>query len=436
MNKFIQSTKKFFSTKPVRIVIALIIIAAIMTGVSFGVIALVKALSGPCDKQPGTTWDNDLKTCVKDSCQMDNGEDGIVCKAKGKANKCIAKNYCDYIGLEGSYSYDEDSCMCKLDCSALGSEFEGFTKDGLQNEIDMQKVGDNYIPVGGEGLTCGFPCDIANNKFCEAGYLCAKSINYDKQTKAKQQFLTGDCLNSSEFVLCDNDKKIACRSKNDCTSDDEGNVVCKMHNCGDDDNKVMACTSDSDCGSGLQFINSCISDIEINGKSKHFKKVKYCTKTDKSSINKFCLNKDNIGENSMGNIVSCDSSKEGVSAINPQCPHTQDPPGCAKNGLCENGWQAIPSGGVSKCFSVNEPIPNSLSEGDCCMLNRTATDPFGNQFCCIKNTQSNPSCLNKTTKPYSAKLLNNTPGSNLKTMLQCTSDLEIYNKLKNKDIIF
>jgi hypothetical protein len=433
MNKFIQSTKQFFNKKPVRIVTALLVIAIIMTGVVFGVIALVKALSDPdpCAKQPGTTWDKNLKVCVKNSCQMDNGEDGFVCKNQKTRgiNTCIPKDYCDYNGPEGQYSYDEESCMCKLDCSSLGEEYQGFTKDGLQNEINMQKLGDKYIPVG-DGLICGLPCDISNKKFCNVGDLCAKSINYNKQTKTKEQYLPGECL-PSNFVLCNKDKNIACSSQDDCITDDEGNVVCKFKYCGDGDDKVIACTSDSDCGTGSEFIGSCSNIIKAkNGSSKRFKNVKYCTKTDKSSINAFCLNIDNIGENSEGQVVSDCSLKEGVSDANPQCPHSQNPPGCAINGLCDNGWQAIPNGGKQQCLPKNKPIPTSLSEGDCCDGNHTAVDPFGNKFCCIKDTTKNHSCLNKTKKPYSAKLLKNPPGSDLTTKIKCpnSNELNILNK--------
>ena len=430
-NKFIMSTKLFFNKKPVRIVVALLIIAAIMTGVAFGVIALVNAFSDPCAKQPGTTWDKDLKVCVKDSCEVD-GEDSYVCKNKKTrgVNTCIPKDYCDYSGPEGNYYYDEDSCMCKLDCSSLGEEYQGFTRDGLQNEINMQKSGDNYIPVG-DGLICGLPCNISDKKFCKVGDLCAKSINYNKQTSTKEPYLPGQCL-PSNFVLCNKDKNIACSSQDDCITDNEGNVVCKFKSCGDGDDKVMACTSDSDCGTGTEFIGSCNSKniiIAKNGSSKQFKKVKYCKKTDKSSTNPFCLNIDNIGESSEGEIVSDCGLKDGVSDANPQCPHSQNPPGCAINGLCDNGWQAIPNGGKQQCLPINEPIPKNLSEGDCCDAHHNAVDPFGNKFCCIKDTTNNPSCLNKTQKPYSAKLLNNPQGSDLTTKIKCPSGNDKLNKL-------
>ena len=61
MNNTINKIKLFFKGKPARIIIALLVIAAIMTGVAFGVIALINALSDPCAKQPGKEWNKDLK---------------------------------------------------------------------------------------------------------------------------------------------------------------------------------------------------------------------------------------------------------------------------------------------------------------------------------------------------------------------------------------
>ena len=425
MNKFIQNTKLFFNKKPVRIVVALLVIAIIMTGVAFGVIALVNAFSDPC--QSGYYYDNNLKVCVKDGCKNICGTD----RGPFKKGNCFPDNYCDYSGPEGQYYFGSDACGCKLDCSSLGKEYQGFTTDG-RTEVQMQLQSDGtYKPVG-DGLICGLPCDISNKKFCKVGDLCAKSINYNKQTSTKEPYLPGQCL-PSNFVLCNKDKNIACSSQDDCITDDEGNVVCKFKYCGDGDDKVMACTSDSDCGTGTEFKGSCSKIIKAkNGKSKQFKKVKYCTKTDKSSTNPFCLNIDNIGENSDRQIVSDCSLKEGVSDANPQCPHSTNPPGCAINGLCDNGWQAIPNSGKQTCLQTL--TPTSLSEGDCCDSNHTAKDPFGNKFCCIKETTNNPSCLNKTKKPYSAKLLNNPPGSDLTTKIKCpTSDklnkLNILNKI-------
>lgn len=79
MSNFINKAKTFFNGKPVRIIIALIIIAAIMTGVAFGIIALVNSLSAKCSNQPGTDWNNDLQKCIPRQCE----DGGKVCTIKG-----------------------------------------------------------------------------------------------------------------------------------------------------------------------------------------------------------------------------------------------------------------------------------------------------------------------------------------------------------------
>ena len=53
MSKFIDKTKNFFKEKPVRIIIALIIIASIMTGVAFGIKLLVDSLKTPLKCKAG-----------------------------------------------------------------------------------------------------------------------------------------------------------------------------------------------------------------------------------------------------------------------------------------------------------------------------------------------------------------------------------------------
>ena len=55
MTKFIDKTKAFFKEKPVRIILALIIIASIMTGVAFGIIALLNSLKKKWNQPIGSS---------------------------------------------------------------------------------------------------------------------------------------------------------------------------------------------------------------------------------------------------------------------------------------------------------------------------------------------------------------------------------------------
>ena len=114
MNDTINKIKLFLKGKPARIIIALLVIAAIMTGVAFGVIALVNTLSDPCAKQQGKEWNKDLKKCVLRECP----NDGDLCLIKGasKEGNCVPKDYCkEYQGAQ--YRYDPDTCECTIDCS-------------------------------------------------------------------------------------------------------------------------------------------------------------------------------------------------------------------------------------------------------------------------------------------------------------------------------
>jgi hypothetical protein len=121
----------------IRKIIAIIVILSIIAGISIGSYFLYRKFVDPCAGQPGTKWDKTLKTCVLDSCK-----DGQICNnPKVGVNKCIPNNYCDVTSHDGyKYKYDPDSCMCKLDCSSLGADYQGFTVDG-RNEVPMQDQG-------------------------------------------------------------------------------------------------------------------------------------------------------------------------------------------------------------------------------------------------------------------------------------------------------
>lgn len=404
-NNFIQSTKKFFNKKPVRIIFAIIVIASIMTGIGFAIIALVGALSDPCSKQPGTVWSDDVKSCIPAQC------DGNlpVCLKKGSNwyKQCPPINYCDSSTPEGyNYKYDTDSCECILDCSSLGEDYDGFTPDGKFNSISMKKDGNNYIPEDND-LICGYKCDFSDKNFCTSDFYCAIHKVYNPVTKTTTVENKG-CLPKNDYVLCSSDNTIACHSQSDCTKDDNNNTVCKFNYCGyDDPNNVIACTKDSDCGEGNYFKGMCSEEIKTkNGISKQFHKVKYCRETEKSSGNSYCINKYRISENKNLTVNNkCKDLKltDGVSLKNPQCSNSFDIEGCAKFGMCDNSWQASPNSAKSYCYPKNNKIPNELSSGSCCDSGFQSSDPLGNKFCCIK--QNNPKCLNITEHPYSKKML-------------------------------
>jgi len=440
INKFILGTKQFFNKKPVRIVVALLVIVAIMTGVAFGIMALIGAFSDPCTKQTGTTWDKDLKVCVKDSCQMDNGEDGIVCKAKGKVNQCIATDYCDYSGPEGQYSYDEESCMCKLDCS----EGEGYTKSGKNSTLMRE---DNNKPE--DSLTCGYYCEYASNiegndfggnNWCMNGYICGLN-KLDTTPQTYGQF-PGMCLDPS-YELCPGSESVACKN-GQCVSTPEGQL-CQFIKCGDglsadDKIKRIACEKREDCyadgiiGSDSQY--ECLPLSE-----RKFQTVGICVDkknnsgTNKSNGDPTCLNPTYIGENKDGKAVDCRKASptntplQGITRRVKQCSDSlklgksiYDKTGtdyntCALHGVCSSGneWEAYPDDNKSQ-FNCTSSSPEicSLSEqceadeSDCCP-GRKVNNPTDSSksFCCAVSTTGNPNCFNQTLYPYSLSRLQN-----------------------------
>ena len=482
MNKFIQNTKLFFNKKPVRIVTALLVIAAIMTGVAFGVIALVNAFSDPCAKQPGTTWDKDLKVCVKDSCQMDNGEDGYVCKAKGKVNQCIAKDYCDYSGPEGQYSYDEDTCMCKLDCSSLGEEYQGFTTDG-RTEVSMQLQSDGtYKPQPDNILYCGSKCEYSKYSlntnpqqdpnyggtgWCAPNTTCGQII-YD--TNPPETYNSGYCLKNPPYKLCDGDnpKDVACENGN-CISGPENTPLCPFTICGKksgETNNRIACESLKDCYADGNIPDNptyeCIKNDLL--KNKNIQNVGICVDihdNSKSGTNKSCtvdecLDPDSIGENNKGRAVSCKDKKlSGISRLVPQCKYSLKPGKilysddisldditCASYGVCNvnnNKWQANPNKRPNDNCLQSQPEICSIGEdcelddGDCCPYNTRTPNPEkpGKFFCCGSSLdEDNKNCFNDTNFPYSKQLL--TGQGNLMDTIEIPKNTDPV--LKNKKI--
>lgn len=459
MNKFIQSTKQFFNKKPVRIIVALLIIAAIMTGISFGVIALVKALSDPCAKQPGTTWDKDLKVCVKDSCQMDNGEDGIVCKAKGKVNQCIAKDYCDYSGPEGQYSYDEDSCGCKLDCSSLGEEFQGFTTDG-RTEVSMQLQSDGtYKPQPDNILYCGSKCEYSEIKnqynaegiigginWCKKGFICGKNLNENEDASK----IRGQCYDENIYNYCDepNNDNVVCKisGKSTCNHNGpNGNARCNTSKCGEEDSAYgLACKLPSDCTLDGTIKSGFTCDKITDKKFQH---IGICSKTDKLSTDQYCIHKDKIGENFNKEIIKCDDNHLGISSAIKQCSNNTFSGLIIENGeyqiknysctksICSNNeWQAAPNNIQDQCMSKDPEICTNAKQCNidikkCCDI------PYSRQEnskikkgCCNESLDKNPNCLLTTNLPFEGHFLD----SNKKLGSQISCNYSDYSKSNTK----
>jgi hypothetical protein len=439
MNNTINRIKVFFKGKPARIIIALLVIAAIMTGVAFGVIALVNAISDPCAQQQGKEWNKELKKCVLRECP----DGGKLCLIKGasKEGNCVPKDYCkDYGG--DKYRFDQNTCECTIDCS--NHEEMPFTKHGKS----FTKFTEDGVPA--DPLTCGKPCEyntiISNGlpggyKWCPSeGYLCGQLIYKENDNAAPGE----GCWEKSRFHDCSED--IVCPEGVACVSNKEGQPRCMPSLCsGEENNKelVYACLNDNDC------INPYKSDTSINDakcitgelasndedkKFTHFKEVGYCSKTNRFKDH-YCTIKRLIGETSASIsddspvIKICEninSSVEGISTFNPQCDGIAEN-GCAKCGICPNEWQgkSEKSDNDPHCIDPKESIEEARNEMEYHCCDNPAVTPAGNKFCCPHKTFSDPEfgdqlCTLNTKFGYSKKHLDNT--ASLSETLSCSVD--------------
>lgn len=442
-NNFVKNTKQFFNKKPVRIILAVVVIASIMAAISFGIIELVRMITDPCYKQVGTTWSDKFKRCMKNGCS----DGGPVCKsldpsAKQKVNNCVPKDYCDYKGPEGEYTYDPSSCECKLKCE---KGLTPYTNKGLNyTKMIKNPTTDKYEPE--EVMQCGTKCDLDKKTgYCNPDKsICGKiniHIKGEDDSKIKTEY-TG-CLNKSEYHYCpirkknpagpgyvpDTSKKqniIACSgdvstscyySKTDETTPIACNYVnCESQNENVNENpKVIACKHNSDCGPN-NFCNGIIKST--HGKPKFFSEIKYCTdkkdppgkpSSDKSVYNPNCISRDSIGETKEGDIVDCENL-EGVSnnSILKQCSNSLVNGACAMHGICSvNGWQARSTDNKDQYCYEKQGKPPPDYNNLCCAANTEYTDMSGKKMCCGESTTHNPDCLNLTRRPYTVKFLNN-----------------------------
>jgi hypothetical protein len=442
-NNFIENTKKFFDKKPVRIVVAIIVIVAIMTAVGYGIYELYLLLSDPCAHEPGKRWSDELKTCVLENCAGDMP----VCEVKGTkwTGQCPPKDYCG-----DKYVYDPDTCQCKLNCP---SGYETWTRDGKQSS-DINEDGQPENP-----LYCGKKCEFSTNinqgssggkGWCAEKYLCAIDISKDGRVE------NDNCLDSDDYRMCSGTNKgrpVACATTCKRDGDDMDSYYCEFEKCGLKDGlkdgKKVVCRTDSDCHDGTSthtskytcnFEHDIILDKKLN--LGFDKKIGICNDNHISSINSFCVDPKNIGRNIYGDIVECSGEEEGINASIGQCKQNltdgtlmetrkgetnYDALACATNGICNNNkWQALTKGDTTEqslcANSDNVNVPKECTESDknrtncfiedgkCCEPGHQAYNPItGDNFCCAIKMEGkgNTNCLNTTRNGYSWAMLDN-----------------------------
>jgi len=429
---FIVKTQNFFRAKPTRIIIALIVIAAIMVGISLGIIALTKALTDKCANHPGSDWNSDLKKCIPRSCS----DGGHVCKSKNaaddKSGNCIPKDFCST--PEGNYIYDPDSCECTL--NHCDSGFEPYTKDGKTFTNDTVN----------KPMQCGFSCPQIKESvgiayggigYCDENTLCGYN-------QVKNSDKIHNCYDPKHYKYCDKSTSdLICPLKKNTNKPDCNSNKTFCNSIPPCKEKVL-CSTNNDCkGDG----NSCIiSDIFSQ---KEFQTIKGTCK-DSSFINNLnprCISTslDEIGEGCDGTPIDCSANKDksthGISNQVQQCKSfiTEGKPIStpsskilsSQNSNCKDSSLAcaykICSGNKTQAIysdmeegSVCEQTINACSStpsGPCYMTNCCEypfVDTDGTTKCCQESTTNNKSCMLKTLYPIDAGSL--TPISTTKSV--------------------
>ena len=302
-NQTFNKIKIFFNKKPVRIIIALLVIAAIMTGVSFAIIALLHAISPKASK-----------------CQHDTIE------INGKCYNSICQNSCSEV--VGQHRDLSTPPLCPCIC-------EPGQKIAPNEEGNEQCVN-----------TCGPSNELCNDPSNPKSCVWVNyRLDSAENTLACRNNLTG-------YIICDslpenNNHYVACDQNNIC-SIDEGSNTTYCYNIEDPSKgsmcevgKVNPCTSDIEC---TNVYNShpqnttCIFDEDW----KVAKKIGYCStgshSKDEQQINKgrftdyrnLCADKNHISKDNSGNFIICAYTPCNVSDTNCRDNH-----GCCPNDICK-----------------------------------------------------------------------------------------------------
>jgi hypothetical protein len=439
MTNFLNKTQNFFKQKSVRIILALLVIAGIMTAISFGIIALIRAVSDPCASIPGTVWHDDLKKCVKRNC-----DGGNLCTSpnakKDRQGVCVPKDYCKGKNAYGlNYKFDKDSCECNIDCGDDGEQSFAFNGNTYTKFTDGQPD---------DPLTCGMSCESnpeiapGGKGWCPSNYLCGREIDVEHNDLSPWNF----CFpRNGAYEQCKdadgNDKSICRKGECDTTG------LCKIAYCSGPeskesgaDNLVYPCINDNDCGVPHA---TCVRD----GKFGFYKQYGYCSQNNKRR-DRMCTTKKMLGESKSSdgnyNPINCEEYKTnpkykntvGLSGGNNPCPNFMVPEtghGCAKDGICSNNWQASDPEGNISCRTGKPTGESDITL--CCADSHIAddqTDPT-NQFCCgipyttvTYNGGKNKLkyCALNTNNGYSKKILLNDSTLEMNDHIYCTSDPE------------
>ena len=321
-----QQIINFFKSKPVRLFLFFIIIAGIMTGVSFAIMELVKAMGPKCGKGQTTI----------------DGQDGCF-------NQSCVNKKCSVEGIGIDYSKGPD-CPCNTKCP------EGFNSysDKTKGVIDVK---------------CGKECngDKRDSDKEDCVYMRPQLIS-GKVKYTTKGFIHSDLINSGECPTTASDgTKVYCNSKLLCTTikDNGGEIetYCKSKSpepassCAE--NTFVPCTDvKGTCTGG----GDCIA-----GTSQFASKIRvgYC-ETSGTNSGTFCCIPALITLDSSGKPNCCDTGTIPV-------PNVVSNKKTAFNGCCNPG--KVTNTGI--CCSRDQTL--NTDKTDCC---NSIIEIGGNSVCC------------------------------------------------------
>ena len=439
---------------------ALLVIAAIMTGIAFGIMALIGALKDPC--QSGYHYDNNLKVCVKDGCKN-------ICKAdtgEHKPGNCLTDDYCDYSDTGIKYQFDPDSCECIGICSNNNQIAKTYNGD---DSTKMKKTNSGWEPIN--KLSCGYKCKfnkagICNNK----DSYCGISIDNNGKIISISTNDNISCIKlNNNIKKCSSDENIICDSKTfKCSSTTEDiyvsdykyktNTYCsRITTCGNSDpeQEIICRKGTTDCGNG----NGNCKTYDLFSQKGIYQLGICDNKNNFFDDDEKCNNPKYIGENKLSRSGSktsswkevaykTDSGYEGISLNQPQCNAVSSPQ-CLKRDS-NAPWFCL-SGDLTSCnhgkppatlCEYNPPLSSSSEEEgywnspkytpNCCDNKKLSTLGDGS-FCCPLNIVKSGNkylCLNTSEYPPDSSWVS-LEETTCSTNEQCQENRQIlYDKLK------
>lgn len=370
MNNTINKIKLFFKgNKPARIIIALLVIAAIMTGVAFAVIALVNTFKSPPEcpintiRYDGKTPEsrgNDFNGFCGPACESDEEvcpkykDDNIV------SISCVPK--CS----DGTYSIKHcngnPDQYCEKDCSVFDFHDDGYKINPSSGKLECTQTCPDEKTICYDNTYC-----FSNS---DSTYSCFTSTN------GKSPYCPPDKEN---YIIC-NDNQV-------CNSSTE---ECILKSCSNDEvilSDDISCSElnssysegyDSSLTEKLIYKNVCTDE---NGNTRGLSGGSNCTK-----VNTITIGPD-------GNtIYYCKSTQIGFNKAVQCLPGNNSYCLDDVNKLCANGWQ-LDNGELGKC--VTDPASESEIETYAKNESYSEISQFlkDNSYCCAAgHTKSDGTC--------------------------------------------